>query len=178
MSMDTRRLFFALWPDLATRVALDQTAASLHVNWGGRQMPPESLHLTLAFLGDTPVVRLDELHRLAAAVIGRTFTLKLDSPGCWQQNRVGWLGVKETPPALTLLVSHLRRALRAGQFPFDDRRYVPHVTLLRNAHCGAPPPCPPLMWNAQNFALLHSPGLGATRGYTVLGRWPLARGAP
>lgn len=136
-------------------------------------MSPESLHLTLAFLGDTPAARLDALCQLATTVMGEAFTLKLDSPGCWQHNHVGWLGVTKTPPALTQLVSNLRRDLRASEFTFDDQRYIPHVTLLRNAQCSALPTCQPVVLFAQSFALLESPKPGAARGYNVLGVWPL-----
>lgn len=170
----TLRLFFALWPDDATRAALDQTAASLHLTWSGRRMRRESLHLTLVFLGDTPVMRLDALRQLAVTVAGEAFTLTLDSPGCWPQNRVGWLGVKETPPELTQLVSNLRRVLHAGEFPLDRQRYVPHVTLLRNARCSMPPPCQPVVWCAQSFVLLASPKLRGEGNYDVLGEWPLS----
>ena len=168
------RLFFALWPDDPTRTALDQTAAALHPVWGGRRMRRESLHLTLAFLGDTPVSRLNALRQLTARVAGKAFTLTLDSPGCWLHNHVGWLGVKETPPALTQLVSDLRRVLRAGDFPLDHQRYVPHVTLLRNARCSAPPPCQPVIWSAQGFVLLASRKSRAEGDYDVLGEWPLS----
>lgn len=167
------RLFFALWPDETTRTALDRMGASLHLSRGGRRTRRESLHLTLAFLGDTAAERLDTLRQLAARVAGEAFTLTLDSPGCWPHNHVGWLGVSETPPALAQLVSDLKRLLRAGEFTVDEQRYVPHVTLLRNARCGAPPPCEPVVWRAQRFVLLASPKRGSGTGYDVLGEWPL-----
>ena len=168
------RLFFALWPDQNTRAALNQVAASLHQAWGGRRMRSESLHLTLAFLGDTPVARLDALRQLAATVAGASFTLTLDSPGCWQHNRVGWLGVKATPPALVQLVSDLTTVLRTAEVELDARAYVPHVSLLRNAQCSTPPPCQSVVWRAQCFVLLASPQSADGRGYQVLGEWPLS----
>lgn len=174
MDETSLRLFFALWPDKAARVALDQVAASLHPIWGGRRVRSESLHMTLAFLGDTYAARLDALRQLAAMMAGESFTLKLDNPGCWQHNRVGWLGVKETPPALAQLVSGLHRVLRTSEFSLDTQRYVPHVTLLRNAHCSAPPPCPCVSWHVQHFVLMASRAPGAG-GYDVLGEWPLSR---
>lgn len=137
-------------------------------------MRRESLHLTLAFLGDTPVMRLNALRQFAATVEGKALMLTLDSPGCWQHNRVGWLGVKATPPALTQLVSNLRRVLCAGEFPLDRQPYVPHITLLRNARCSEPPRCPPVAWRAQSFVLLASRKPGAEGNYDVLGEWPLS----
>ena len=176
MDETSLRLFFALWPDEATRVALDQAAARLHPIWAGRRVRSESLHLTLAFLGATPVARLDALRQLAATVAGEPFTLTLDSPGCWQHNHVGWLGVKDIPPALTQLVSDLQRVLRTSEFPLDPQRYIPHVTLLRNAHCSAPPPCQPVVWHAQSFVLLASGKPGGD--YDMLGEWPLSAARP
>ena len=165
------RLFFALWPDPATRAGLERAAANLHPIWGGHPVRSESLHLTLAFLGDTSALRLDTLRQLAATLTGEAFTLKLDSPGCWQHNRVGWLGVKNIPPALTHLVANLQRVLRTSDFPLDRQRYIPHVTLLHNAYCSAPPPCQPVVWHAQSFVLLASGKPGG--GYNMLGEWPL-----
>ncbi len=45
------RLFFALWPDPPTRTALAMLVDGLPLV-GGRRVPAENLHLTLAFLGN------------------------------------------------------------------------------------------------------------------------------
>jgi len=168
------KLFFALWPDADTRAALNQAGKRLYKAWGGRRMRSDSLHLTLAFLGDTPMTRLDELRQLAATVAGEAFTLTLDSPGCWQHNHVGWLGASETPAALGQWVSNLTAALQTAQFSFDPRPFVPHVTLLRNARCTAPPVCQAVVWRAGYFALLASRRMESGGGYEALGEWPLS----
>lgn len=135
-------------------------------------MHSDTLHMTLVFLGDTPISRLDALRELAATIPGEAFTLLLDRPGCWQHNHVGWLGLASAPPALMQLVVDLRQALLASKFAFDDKRFVPHITLLRNAQCGRPPTCSPLIWRVQDFVLLASRKQKA--GYDVLGTWPLS----
>lgn len=172
MSEAPRRLFFALWPDALTREALGEVAATLHEAWGGRQVNNAGLHLTLAFLGDTPAARLDTLRELATSIVSQPFTLILNRPGCWQHNRVGWLGPDSTPPALSQLVTDLRPALKASEFAVDEQHYVPHVTLLRNARCGVPPPCPGISWHASSFVLLATRARGVG-GYDVLGEWQL-----
>lgn len=172
MNEPSLRLFFALWPDDVTRSALDNVAGNLHADWGGRRMYSDTLHMTLAFLGDTPVTRLDTLRELAATITAEAFTLTLDRPGCWQHNRIGWLGVQDTPLALAQLVSNLRGVLHAEQFAVDDQHYVPHVTLLRNAQCGPPPSCQPVKWRVQDFVLLAS--RKQKPGYDVLGTWPFS----
>lgn len=172
MNESSSRLFFALWPDEATRAGLDQIAASLHARWGGRRMHSDTLHMTLAFLGDTPLARLDALRELAATIPGEAFTLTLDRPGCWKHNRIGWLGVQATPQALAQLVSNLRGVLHAEEFPVDDQHYVPHVTLLRDTNCSSPPSCQPVTWHAKDFVLLAS--RKQKPGYDLLGTWPLS----
>ena len=172
MNEPSSRLFFALWPDEVTRAKLDQIATALHASWGGRRMQSDTLHMTLAFLGETPLSRLDALRELAATISVEAFTLRLDRPGCWQHNHVGWLGLSATQPALAQLVADLRQAMTANQFAFDDKRFMPHVTLLRNAQCGPPPSCQPVIWHANDFVLLAS--RRQQPGYDVLGTWPLS----
>lgn len=94
------RLFFALWPDPATRDALAATAGSLRRICGGRAPPANNLHLTLAFLGDVPEVRVPELADLAATLVAEPLVLELDRIGYWRQQRLVWAGPQSCPDAL------------------------------------------------------------------------------
>jgi RNA 2',3'-cyclic 3'-phosphodiesterase len=58
-------VFFALWPDAEQRAALAQAVRKAVRSSGGRPVPTESLHVTLAFLGSVPEHRLPELDRIA-----------------------------------------------------------------------------------------------------------------
>ena len=49
-----RRLFFALWATAEERRALSAAAAAAVGTSGGRAVPEENLHVTLAFLGQVP----------------------------------------------------------------------------------------------------------------------------
>lgn len=170
----TLRLFFALWPDADTRGALDRTGKWLHRHWEGRRTRPETLHLTLVFLGTVDASRLDELRDLAAQVRAENFALNLDQAGCWRHNRVGWLGAEETPPALAILVADLESRLESSLFRFDRRAFVPHITLLRKARCAEVPACRPVGWPVDRFVLVESRSTESGVQYQIVGEWPLA----
>lgn len=168
------RLFFALWPDEATRDALNRTGKWLHQHWGGRRMRAETLHITLAFPGTTPSEKLDTLIAGADRVEGEPYELLLDQAGYWRHNRVGWLGASESPPPHLALVTALNAALQAAGFPTDAREHVPHVTLLRNTAGGEPPLCKAVRWPVRDFVLARSHTESTGARYEVIRRWSLA----
>ena len=170
---ETLRLFFALWPDDATRDALNRTGKWLHQHWGGRRMRADTLHITLAFLGSTPVDQLDTLAACADTVLTEAFELILDQAGYWRHNRIGWLGASETPQQHLELVSALNAALQAAGFAVDARPHVPHVTLLRKTMGGEVPPCAPVRWPIGDFVLVKSVTESEGAHYEVIRRWPL-----
>ncbi|MDO9469057.1 MAG: RNA 2',3'-cyclic phosphodiesterase [Thiobacillus sp.] len=170
---DTLRLFFALWPDDATRDALNRTGKWLHQHWDGRRMRADTLHLTLAFLGSTPTDQLDRLVACADSVHTEPFELVLDRAGYWRHNRIGWLGASETPAQYLELVRALNAALQAAGFPIDARPHVPHVTLLRNSAGGEVPACTLVRWGASEFVLVVSRTEADGAHYDVIRRWPL-----
>ncbi len=167
------RLFFALWPDDKTRDALYRTGKWLHKHWGGRLMRRDTLHVTLAFLGSTPVERLEALMACADAVQGDSHELLLDQAGYWLHNRIGWLGASALPSQYTELVAHLNGALASAGFPVDTRPHVPHVTLLRNTVGGDVTACDPVDWTIGDFVLVKSVTDPEGARYEVLRRWPL-----
>jgi 2'-5' RNA ligase len=170
---DTLRLFFALWPDDATRDALNRTGKWLHQHWGGRLMRADTLHITLAFLGSTPVELLEDLVACADSVQTDAFELTLDQAGYWRHNRIGWLGASQTPPQYIELVGELNAALQAVDFPVDARPHVPHVTLLRKSRGGVVPPCDSVRWPVGEFVLVQSCIESDGAHYEVIRRWPL-----
>lgn len=169
----TLRLFFALWPDDATRAALNRTGNWLHQHWGGRRMRADTLHLTLAFLGSTPAGQLDELAACADTVQADAFELLLDRPGYWRHNRIGWLGASRTPPHYAELAGALNAALQTAGYSIDARPHVPHVTLLRNTAGGELSACVPVCWPIGDFVLAASRTEARGAQYEVIRRWSL-----
>ncbi len=168
------RLFFALWPDAATRAALHRTGKWLHRHWGGRRMRADTLHITLAFIGATPAGRIDALIACGDAVATDAYELTLDQAGYWRHNRIGWLGAQRMPPQHVALVDRLNERLQAAGFPVDSRPHVPHVTLLRNSPGGEAPACMPITWPIRTFVLAQSRRGADGAHYEAIRCWALA----
>ena len=165
------RLFFALWPDAAARAALERWSAAIHRAAGGRATRGDSIHMTLAFLGDCDPERLDGL-KAGAGVRVRPFDLVLDEAGFWKHNRIAWAGATQTPAALEALVSDLRAALAGARFAFDPKPFVSHVTLVRKAQPGfVMPALDPIRWQVTDFVLVRSVVRPAGSDYLVDARW-------
>ena len=82
--------------------------------------------------------------------------------------------MERCPDAARALVAGLATGLRSLGFKPDDRPYVPHVTLLRDARrAPAEPSLPAVVWPVHDFALIESVQRGKGRVYEVLRRWPL-----
>ena len=173
---ETARVFFALWPSTAERKALAGWQAPLKKLCGGRAMRADTLHVTLVFMGEVSRRRLEALKLAAQEVRGGRFSLRLDAARYWGHNHIAYAAPTEVPELLLQLVSDLERSLRRHRFRFEQRRYKPHVTLLRNAYWNDTPlPAQPAVnWKVREFVLVHS--LSDARGarYEVLARFPLA----
>ena len=127
------RLFVAipLPPDVAAQAfqVLPSTLPAL------RRVKLENLHVTLAFLGQTPDERLDDVTaaaREAAAHVSR-FTLSLDRVGQFPERgrpRVVWLGIADGA-AVVEVGAGVYAGLRRRNLRFDDRPLAPHLTLAR-----------------------------------------------
>lgn len=131
--------------------------------------------MTLLFLGETELARLDELCALAGSIQGAAFTLNLRQFGFWPHNRIVWAGADETPAELGFLVEQLREKLRGAGFSFDHKPFVPHITLLRKANCrNKPLPAGEIKWRAGEFVLVRSALSESGAAYDVVGRWKLS----
>jgi len=124
------RLFCALrLPDEALTALSGWQAAHLR---GGRTVPREHLHVTLAFLGHRPVAELGsilEALREAAAGAGSIRLL----PERYRETRsVGMLALSDLEGGAVRLAEDLHERLeRLGVYRREQRPWLPHVTVLR-----------------------------------------------
>ncbi|MBU4045308.1 MAG: RNA 2',3'-cyclic phosphodiesterase [Gammaproteobacteria bacterium] len=169
----TRRVFFALWPAATERAALSAWQAPLQALCGGKAMRDETLHCTLAFLGEVPEARLEALCLIAQELDSQPFDLDLVGAHYWGHNHIVYAAPATTPDELVVLVARLEESLRKHAFHFEQRPYKPHVTLLRHAQwTDAPlPPMPSVRWRCREFVLVQSLGDAQGARYEVLCRF-------
>ncbi|HEX9451734.1 MAG TPA: RNA 2',3'-cyclic phosphodiesterase [Burkholderiales bacterium] len=174
LRLATQRVYFALWPGAGVRAALAQAARSMHRVTHGRQARDESLHLTLAFVGDTDVENLPRLMAPPAGVFTPAFLLILDDWGCWARNGIGWTAPARIPESLRDLAANLEGWLRGAGFELEHRAFTPHVTLVRKAQCAPlPDAMVPIAWQVDEFSLIRSELAPGGSRYSVLHTWPL-----
>jgi len=142
-------------------------------------MAEDSLHLTLAFLGEQPLSSLPVLLQAGQRVAARAawpFSFNLDQGGYWPAQGILWLGCSRPPAVLPTLAADLVSELAAVGLVLEDRPYVPHVTLVRGARSAITTPWHPAdvpAWTAKNFRLLRSRRDAVGARYETLGCWPM-----
>ena len=87
----------------------------------------KNMHLTLAFIGEysDPEQVSDALNE----VFFEPMKLTLDGFGFFKD--LYWIGIKEDK-GLIENVKRLRKSLADNGIPFDRKKFVPHITLVRN----------------------------------------------
>jgi 2'-5' RNA ligase len=124
------RLFVAL--DLPDQVRLRLQILSGGVP-GAAWVRPESLHLTLRFIGEVDSGWGQDIDAALAGISRAGFDLALAGVGCWESKgraKALWVGVDRNP-ALSHLQAKIESALvRLGLEP-EPRKFAPHVTLAR-----------------------------------------------
>lgn len=170
------RLFYALWPDCATQQQWQQELAPLLAPLGGRRIPTENLHMTVAFLGEVRGDRMNELLRLGDDLALDPVSLRLDRIEYWKKAGLACLRPSETPAGLARLAGQLNTGLQLSGFAVEQRSFKPHVTLVRNVAIATAslPVWPVLEWQAPALALVRSRPLADGSEYAVLREWALA----
>ena len=131
--MNTRRLFFALWPDHRQRERLRDVVNSVAKTVEGAPVDRRNWHVTLAFIGAFPEHRIPFLLERAAEIRVEPFRLNFDRLEYWPRPRVASLTAATVPVELQALVDALNSVLRDAGIEPEERVYRPHITVVRRA---------------------------------------------
>ena len=180
VAVDRHRLFFAVWPDPVTAATLADEAQRLAPRLEGRAMRAETLHLTLAFLGNRSGAQRDRLcegfdHANRSGWPGG-FALRLDRLQQWRHNGIVLAASSERCEPLHRLAGLVSELSRTCGIHVPERPFVPHLTLLRRCRGELPARTGgdgPWHWAVRAFRLVES-FLGPDgASYRVIGEWAL-----
>lgn len=172
-----QRVFFALLPDEDVARQFDEAGILAHGVLGGRRMRRDTLHLTLAFIGDVAPGRLETLRHIAGDIGLPAFDLVFDRLQCLPRKNICWAAAGTVSPVLHVLAAALGVRLRAADFRTEARPFAAHVTLLRHARCDRDPPSGDLhiVWPVRDYVLVESELRPEGARYRILQHWPLAQ---
>lgn len=178
MKPESERLFFALWPNETVRQQLVEACAQIANVRGQRSVLPGNLHLTLHFLGNIELSRVDCFRQQAEIVSADRFSLEINRMGYFKKPRVLWLGCEQLPDQLIQLHASLGAQIQACGFRQEQRPYHPHITMARKL-TQAPPSIPikPIEWDVNEFVLIQSFTHAAGVEYRVKQAFPFTGGA-
>jgi RNA 2',3'-cyclic 3'-phosphodiesterase len=139
LGMKTLRTFIAIELDQELKATLADIQTRLRsvvspraVRWVGS----EGIHLTLKFLGDTPLDKVEQV-KLALAQAAEeipAFTVTVGRVGCFpdvRRPRVVWVGVQEPSGSLARLWRAVESHVAPLGYPTEKRPFSPHLTLGR-----------------------------------------------
>ncbi|MEW5766128.1 MAG: RNA 2',3'-cyclic phosphodiesterase [bacterium] len=97
---------------------------------------PDSIHLTLKFMGNIPRNNLKSVTKIIQETAQRKewFEISLDALGAFpslKKPRIVWVGIKDPRERLKQLAQELDRRLFSIGVPKEDKEFVSHITLGR-----------------------------------------------
>lgn len=102
---------------------------------------PESLHVTLKFIGEMPEVEVEKIERALGTIGAESF--HMDFRGCGffpgaRAPRVFWIGV-DAGPSLASLAAMVDANLASLDIPKEEHAFTPHLTLARGGRGSGSP---------------------------------------
>jgi 2'-5' RNA ligase len=134
------RCFIAIDIDQTIRAALGDLQQQLQKNVDVKKgdvkwVKPDSIHLTLKFLGEIEEEQLVDVYDVVKDVAGRhqSFELSIESVGCFggKSARVIWVGAGKGKENLLQLQKDLEQQLALAGWPAEEREFTGHLTLCR-----------------------------------------------
>ncbi len=106
-----------------------------------RWAKPESLHITLKFIGEQPESAVEQIQQALAGIEISAAEIRFRGYGFFptaKSARVFWIGL-EAGPQLAALAAAIDDKMVSLSVPKEDRPFSPHLTLARGAGRSASP---------------------------------------
>ena len=99
----------------------------------GKITPISNLHMTLAFLGETPEEKLKTIDDGVKNVVkaADAFCVSLEGLDSFPKSGILFLAARDSEGKLNMLAAGIRKTLEREGFRLDPRKFKPHITLKR-----------------------------------------------
>jgi RNA 2',3'-cyclic 3'-phosphodiesterase len=128
------RIFIAIDLDPEVRARIERFLEGIEgFARDARWVRPESLHITLKFIGEQPPERVEAVTERLRRLEGNAFEVRAGGYGFFptaKAPRVFWIGI-HSGPQLAQLAENIDIATAELGIPREDRPYSPHLTLAR-----------------------------------------------
>jgi RNA 2',3'-cyclic 3'-phosphodiesterase len=135
------RIFVALDIDEAIRERIQRFLEGVRgFAPDARWVRPESLHVTLKFIGEKPAEAVEEIKHALSAIEARGMEITFRGYGFFptpKAPRVFWVGI-ESGTRLAALAAAVDTATAALGVSKEEHPFSPHLTLARGGGSGAP----------------------------------------
>lgn len=128
------RIFFALELNADSRIAVKRLTDTAREYCRGRWVRDANYHITLRFLGEQPLGRIQQIKGMRLNHGLSAFPYRIGAIGRFRKARgdILWVGVSQGEDRLAALKQALDKGLAAVGFPPEERPYHPHITLARD----------------------------------------------
>ena len=130
------RLFIALDIDDAIRERIARFTEGVRgFVPDARWVRPESLHVTLKFIGEKPEPAMEQIKQALGTVSSSAFEIQFRGYGFFpspKSARVFWVGIA-AGPQLAALAATVDEKMAALGIPKEEHAFSPHLTLARGA---------------------------------------------
>lgn len=106
----------------------------LTVKTNMKPIEKENLHVTLKFLGEIPVMLIDNIYKVMQNVKMKPFEIEIKGLGAFPsitRPRVIWIGITKGATELKEIFRQLETGLRKIGIKPESRGFEPHITIAR-----------------------------------------------
>ena len=156
-----------------------------------------NIHLTLKFLGDTPLEQITNIKKRVSEAVGSISVCKLALDGVgvfpnFKKPRILWIGLKDPHKHLKVLQENIDLKMMQLGFPREKKKFNPHLTLARIKHTKGKikecfedlkqeiesvPPIDSEFFQVDSVRLIQSELTPKGSIYTILEKFPLRKAA-
>jgi RNA 2',3'-cyclic 3'-phosphodiesterase len=136
-SMKKLRLFICVNLDDTLRADIYNSLSKVISDYPSlKWVKPKNLHITLKFLGDVPVDKIENIRKILTYIANnyKEFSIELSKIGVFpdfRRPKIIWLGIFKGSEELEKIAYSLEEELEKTGFPKENKSFSSHITLAR-----------------------------------------------